>query len=193
MNLKRICIVVVFVLTGLVPLGGLAYVLAKHWAKIEPNFYNVSITDLVQIGVTLLVAVFITYLIKVRTDLDLKRYEIMSNAVDELRAKFDCIFEMCCHYIQSKTKEEEAKMRQEMKNASILVDIILRLRRKNGLHGERGFEETCKRGFFAFKKAITDSPFAGRGKYTDAQISHIYSKYHELIHILYCYKLSLYR
>lgn len=185
-------ITVIIVLISLV-IGIIFGILLTKWNIISPFFFQIKITEIAQIFVTILIAIFITFLVNKKTSNEFQQKKILKEIVDKLTDEINVIYILGIDYIENKDKGKETKIKRSLKNASATLSILLELS-DEVCNSKKEFSYTIKNEFFQFKKALTDSPFGQSEKaYTSNVITLFESKSKELFSQLYKYKIILYK
>jgi len=187
---------IAFLLTGTLSilLGFLGGVLWAHWATVAPTFYQVKVTEIIQIVVTILVAVLIGYLLNKRVGNEFRRREILADLVSRLQDTINTIYELGSEYMQKPHSNQESPILRQFKTAGALVSTLLDLKQNKHIPELEALEDSFKEQFFSLKRILTDSPFGEQGKvYPANRVSQFESKHSSILLNLYEFKIGLYQ
>ena len=159
------------------------------------EFYNARLFEILQLISTIVIAVFVTYYIKISTSHALKQKEILYELLSNFQNQLNDIVKLGYDYVNSHSLEEQRRIIIMFKNLSILLGIISEAKKpKNVLPiiDDRSFHLS----FIKLKKSITDKPFSKHStlnsENSEKMITQIQQSYSRLLSVLYKCKLNLY-
>jgi hypothetical protein len=186
LNNKVILFIIIFVifLFGFI-CGGLL----SNWDIIKCTFFEVKITELVQIILTLIIAIFITSFVTTRTSNKIRRRDMVLDLVSKLHNCIDKIYEIGCNFLEKPIDEDKSNILGRFRDAGNTLHIIEKIQNTKNIKELEGFNVSIiKELFFQFKKELTDSPFR-----KDIHVGTVISfnmLYTELSEKLYEYKIK---
>jgi len=171
-----------------IPLG----VIITNQCALSSVFLEVKLIQLIQLLMTLLIAIFLTYFINMLVNRDLKKSDIVCNLIDTYQNKLSDIFILGESYFQNADYEKQREIISSLKTASILLSIIIEL--KMDKHNKKFINyDGLWNDFIKFKIILTNSPFGEKNpKYSLEVIYNFESKYKLISGKLYNCKLKLY-
>lgn len=188
-KLSLIVTALIFLIIGF--LTGAVYV---NWCNVSHTFFNITITDLAQIGLTLIIAIFITYLINRRASKEFKRSEIVLDIIERTIDRINKIFENGIMYMRNNKINTEPDLLGDHKKLGSLISLLNDLNKKYKISGIKKDLELLKKEYFSFKRLLTDSPFGeNKRKYDKSIIGKYEDQYLSLIRLLYIMKMNIYR
>jgi len=148
--------------------------------------------QILQLLLTILIAVFIVYFINSLVNRDLKKRDIIFDLINTFQNGITEIFTLGNSYIIQPDLEKERRIKSSFKAASILLSVIKDIKRDELM--EKIFEDDrLVNHFFKFKIFLTDSPFGEKEPaYSESDVNDFQHKYGILLSYLYRCKLKIY-
>lgn len=164
-----------------------------NWGFVKLSFWDVKITEVVQIFVIIIAATIVTYFINSRLSFTLKKRELIQNIINRFQNKIIEIFIIGDDYMKNKDNSKERVIKTSFKHASITLSIIQEIKGKYKLNELKEFNKSLKHNFFDFKASLTDTPFGNPNQnYSEADFIHFQELYQKLMNRLYRCKIELY-
>lgn len=175
-------------------IGFLTGAVIVNWCYISPTFFNFTITDLAQISLTLIIAIFITYLINRRTSKEFKRSEIVMDVIERISDRVNNIYDNGVVYMKDSSKNTEQELLGGYKKLGSLISILNELNKNHSISGIEKDIEGLKNSYFKFKRLLTDSPFGEKAReYEESKMNAYEDQYLLLVKLLYNMKMNMYR
>jgi hypothetical protein len=155
------------------------------------SFFEIRLFEIFQILITILVAIYITYLVNTVINFEVKKRDVFDKLLTNFQENLYETIQLTYDYINKPDKKKEKKIKLTFKNLSILLGIILDIEKcnKNLISMDASLQED----FWRFKEYITDTPFGQKSpKYSVEKITQIQSVYSLLLNKIYKCKLMLY-
>ncbi len=141
-------------------LGFIIGCLFSNWNIVKSTFFEVKITELVQIVLTFIIAFFITSFVMKRTSNEQRRREIVLDLASKLHKYIDSIFEIGCRFLEKPNDKDKYNILSRLRDAGNLLHIIEKIKKSKCSKELEGFDvSNIKNLFFEFKRELTDSPF----------------------------------
>ena len=99
-------VILIIIISAAFLLGCICGVLLSKWDNIKCTFFDVKITELVQIILTLIIAIFITSFVTTKTSNKIRRRDIVLDLVAKLQDRIDGIYEIGCHFLEKPVNEK---------------------------------------------------------------------------------------
>lgn len=144
----------VFFIVGLLTCG-----IFLHWNEMCKTFYQVKITDILQIFVTLVVGCFIALQISIKSSKTIKRNEIIFDYFNKMQEKITLIYNTADSYMRKPNKADADAVQNELKNLSVHIYLLEKIIKKNNCDNIGKLAGDIKKQYFKFKKIITGNDF----------------------------------
>jgi hypothetical protein len=155
------------------------------------NLFEVRLIEVIQVEVTILLALFVSYFLNTVASFSVKRREIFNSLLADFQNELRLILEYSYDYIKNPHKEKEGEIKRKFKQASISISSLYSIARehKDIIHLNNDF----KKNYLQLKRLVTDSPFGeSNPKYTEDSILKIQTTYGALLKILHTYRIRLF-
>ena len=162
---------------------------STYWTTISPVFYSFKLTEILQLFLTLLIAVFITRYTTSTIHNEQQRKKIVCDRLDFLIALIENIYSKTGQYFKAPTQVEAAEILVLFKRSSQVMLGLLGV--KNLKVGNHFF--LIKDKLFEFKDEVTGNSFFKTKKHIDsAGLKEIDNKYQLLFEALQNSKLAIF-
>ncbi len=189
MQTNKVEITVVIIVSFLV--GFLFGGIFTNYDIVKCSFYNLKITDVIQIIVIILIAFFITRFVNLRTSSDIKRKESVLELISKFHNTIDQIYELGYSYMNDPQDTNDKNITILLRNASIYLGIIENIKQKNNVMELNKLDcGYLKEGFWSLKNDLTNSPFKETiHRYKDGSIVSFNWQYTQLCTYLYNFRI----
>jgi len=189
MKRNRFLIVVVGILCF--SLGILFGCLLPSWCRIGPFFFDIKLIEIIQLCVTILIAITVSYFITGGIGRDLKKRDLISDLVSRIQSSLSETLGLSYEYINKPDKEREKKVIINFKNLSMLLGIMSDVRKSD--EKLLDYDESLHGDFLKFKEAVTDTPFGQRKPvYSSDRIDKVQERFNVMSKRLQECKMKLY-
>jgi len=162
----------------------------ENWQTLQLTFFNITIIDVAQLLITIMIGCYITYYISNKISTEQKRKEIILNQTEEFAQSIREIYKTTCEYIAKPTNEKARIILAKFKNASFFIDAIEKKLTKKIL---KHHITNCQFQFLSLKASITDVPFMAKdSKFCDKDIANINEIYKRLYFAVDEFKFKIY-
>lgn len=173
-------------------LGALTAAMAFKWGTLRGAFYEVRLVEIVQTAATVVVACLVSFVLNRRLGTGFKQRELVISAVEHLRALLKEVFSNGQTYMEDGGLNNAQVILAELKQTSMFLSFLIRLKKEVPFRIHIG--DSTTRGYWAFKKCLTDSPFGeSKGVYSLQRRKNLTTLYELLVEELELCKLRLYR
>ena len=140
------------------------------------DFFKVRLVEIVQIVVTFLIAVYITYRINSIVNLDIKKREVVGDLLKDFQKDLTTTLQRVYSYINKPNETDKIFISQGFKQLSIMLYVLYEIKKdkKNKLD----IDVSLKQYLWTFKKHATGHTFGGSSvNYSDENKMKIESSY----------------
>ena len=156
------------------------------------NFFQVRMIDILQLLVPVFIALIIASLISKKVFIFHRRTELYLDLVSIFEGKIHKINKDADEYFHQKTKDLENMIVLSLKESSIELGLISNIEKRKKKYFKYN-TEILKEAFFAFKKALTDTPFEdSKATVTGDEINEVAHRYGHLLNAILEFKLALF-
>ena len=159
----------------------------------SPEFWDVKYIEVLQLGVGILIAVFVTYTLSNKINNNLKRREVVAGCVAGYERSLHQVYDLFCEYAARPSTELADRIIRIHRYASNNLNVMLDVLKSNNFPADGVNRELHENHYFKFKAAMTDSPF-GRGteKPNETRLSEIDTTFCAASKALIACKLAIY-
>lgn len=180
---EQIVIAIIFTLLGLLIDNAII-----HYVNNNPKFYDFRLYEVVQTTVTVVLAVFISYMVSNKVNTNIKRREVVVKILDLYQERMNDIYKDGSKYFASPSKELEKLILSNIKLSGGTLSIL-----KSTADIDNDSYSRLLDGFLKFKAALTEQPFASSNpKYNEQHFDALDIKYGQLLNELQKTKLSVF-
>lgn len=155
------------------------------------SFFEIRLIEIVQLSVTILLAILVSYIINSITRFQIKKKDILIELASHFQNTLNDLLEISYDYIENPDREKEGRVRRMFRNTGILLSSFKDIGQKNNAFIDS--DGTFINLFLNLKIYITDSPFGTeKPDYSEQVIDKIRLTYTLMLTKLYEYKLNLY-
>lgn len=140
-------------------LGGIIGVVFSNNCYLDQFFSDVKITDIVQIIVTLIVAIYVTTIVNNQSSAYLKKREILIELLDNLNKEINAVHDNFQLYIGNKDDASARNILNHLKNYSVQYNYLRKLKSYDSLKGIDFVDDSLINNYLLYKSTITNSPF----------------------------------
>ncbi|NKE71858.1 hypothetical protein [Candidatus Manganitrophus noduliformans] len=163
----------------------------SYWNLINSSFFQVRMLEIVQLTVTVSIAVFVTYFINSKINHEIKKKEMLNDLISRFQNHLTDVVDLGYDYMENPNKEKERSIIRKFKNLGVLLSIIKDI--KTSEDESLKYDETLYLDYIKLKGSITDTPFGQKGpKYSEEAKRKVEDHYCSLLNRLYECKLKLY-
>lgn len=155
----------------------------ENWAILSSSFWDVKITDIIQVLILSYVGIYASYYINVKSSNEEKQKEIISSQIERLLCVIAQIYSQSCEYLDNPLEEKGRKILSDLKDASISLGLV----GKNLNHRKclSRLLKDCRKLFFAFRRCVTGESFLSKKpvfpKDIDKKIHRAYANLYRLL------------
>lgn len=166
-------LLVLGVLMG-IPVG----VIITNWPTTSTTFFEIRLVQIIQLVLTVLLAVFIAYIVQSSVRKDLRRLEMISEVINTFQNMINEIFNLGDSYIRKPNREKQREILGALKKAGNKLSVIKDMKEHTAGRKFIKYEGHLTKDFWAFKRALTESPFGAKHpKYKPEDYRKFQSKY----------------
>ena len=172
-------------------LGTLFGCLLPSWGRIGPFFFDIKLIEIIQLSVTILIALTVSYFISGRIGRDLKKRDLVSDLVSRIQSSLSETLSLSYEYINKPDKEKGKKVIINFKNLSMLLGIMSDVMKSD--EKLLDYEDSLHGDFLKFKEAVTDTPFGQKKPvYSSDRIDKVQERFNVMSKRLHECKMKLY-
>lgn len=186
-KIASLLLIILGVLVG-IPIG----VIIINWGIAGSSFLEVKLIQILELLLTILIAVFVVYFINSLVNRDLKKRDILFDLINAFQDRIAEIFTLGNNYIKQPDLEKERTIKSSFKAARILLSVIKDIK-KDELVEKILEDDRLVNHFLEFKISLTDSPFGEKQPaYSESDLKEFQHRYEILSGDLYRCKLKIY-
>jgi hypothetical protein len=172
-------------------LGTLFGCVFTSWCRIKDSFFDIRLLEIIQLSITILIAIIVSYFISGKIGRDLKKRETINDLISKIQGSLNEVLSCGYEYIGKPERAIGRKIIIIFKNLSMLMSIISEIRKLDSK--TLNYDETLHMEFVKFKEAITDTPFGQKNaSYSSDRIDKIQDKFNLLSKMLFDCKIRLF-
>ncbi len=157
------------------------------------SFFQFKLTDVLQIGTTLIVGFFVSFFLSRRTSHEFRRREIYSQLLDRIQKAVESMYSAGGKYIDNPDQVHQQKVLASLKSVGIVLNTLKTMKATCDFADLQKAESAIVTRFFKTKAALTDSPFGQAGvSYTVTRINAFHQEYQLLLNEIYKCKLQIF-
>lgn len=173
-------------------IGILFGVLISKWATIRCTFYDIKITDVLHILVTIIIAFFVTYLISDKLNNNVGKRELLLGLFDKLQANIQSIFDNGIDYMRTPQEQKARSILATFKNTNNLLDFIKKICNSKKFDNSI-FDNTLIEDIRNLKAILTESRFLTENPKYDEDTIKSFNEIHDKIVLkIYNSKINIY-
>lgn len=178
--------------------GFFFHVFLSRWPVISENFYKFSLTDLLQVIVTLIITIFGAYYLTEKLQSSLKVKEIFLSMLNDLHATVQSAYDYSAAYVDKPNADLTVKILGAFKKIRQTYWHICEIKKNHPnltsySIGNDFFYDEVRECIKEFDRSVTGEQFATTNpKYSIEQIVSIESVYSRLNQKIYDFKLKLF-
>ncbi len=158
----------------------------------DPSFLKIKLIEIIQLCVTILIAIFFTYIIHSLVSRNIRKSDMVFDLLNTFQTQISGLFVLGERYMRDPKQEEQSAILSSIKAASVSLGVINDLRNENVWRKILHYDSVM-RAFREFKAALTDSPFGEKDReYPLATIRRFESRYKTISAHVYQAKLRLF-
>jgi hypothetical protein len=181
------------VVTGILifVVGVLSGCILTSWGWISQLFFQVKLIEVIQLFVTILIAIIVGYFITGGIARGLKKRDVISDLISKIQNNLSVTLSLSYEYIKTPDSEKERRVLINFKNLSMLIGIATDVSKiDNALLDHH---KALHNDFLRFKEAVTDTPFGQKEpNYSSKRTDSVQEGFNAISKRLYEYKISLY-
>lgn len=172
-------------------LGTLLGCLFPSWCRGKSSFFDIKLIEIIQLCVTILIAITVSYFISGKIGRDLKKRDIIDDLILKIQTNLGETLSLGYDYINKPEKVKERKVIINFKNLSMLLGIMSDVKKLDSKLLD--YDESFHGGFLKFKETITDTPFGQKKPtYSSDRVDKIQEKFNVLSKRLYECRIKLF-
>lgn len=163
------------------------------WFEIKAFFFHITITDILEIFVTIIIVAIVTNILSNKINMALRKRDFILEIFNKFQNELIEIFTFGTKYMNEPIKDIEKKIVSKFKDASISLNLIHDILDSKNIKCKRFTYEIFRSDFSCLKVTLTDSPFGEKdAKYSKEKIDKFEKLYKKIIKNLFECKIDLY-
>ncbi len=173
--------------------GYLIGFLLVKWGKNFPRFLEVSIGDILQLLVTVILATGVAVWIKRKSSREEHRSQLLLDLIGGFHKDIDKIFDLGTRYMDSMSPNLQRSVLRQFKSSSCQLRLIFDVHEMEHLSADEAVCTSLWLKFLSFKKNLTDDPFMQQGKTYSADQKEKFELLHrDILRLTYKLRLQTY-
>lgn len=174
-------------------IGSIFGILISKWTLINPTFWNMKITDIVHILVTIIIACFVTNLINDKLNNNIRKRELLLELFDKLNVNIQSIYDNGNDYMRASQPQLGRSILATFKNTNNLLDFIKKVSSSKKICNHTIFDDTLIENIRYLKAILTESRFLTENPNYDEDTIKSFNEIHDKIVLkIYNSKINIY-
>ncbi|MFA5926949.1 MAG: hypothetical protein WCT32_01225 [Patescibacteria group bacterium] len=186
-NSARISLSFIFFVIGFV-----ISALVLRWNILPDKFWDFSFSNLLNLLVTIIVALFVTHYISESVSDSSKKKEIVLGFLADFRSAIEKTLNSANDYTSNPSDQKAGRVDYDFNCAMHQLNDIKKFTEAKIIE-DFCFDDNLENCFLKYKMAVTNDPFKNRrARYTELQIQQMVSTQHDLLRKIDSIRLKLY-
>lgn len=191
MKTNKFPIIITFIVASL--FGVIIGISLSKWSILQNDFFNFTLIDILDITLTIVIALVVTYYIRTQINYNMKKREILVQLIDRFQVQLKELYTAVSRFLSDAESVNKQTIISEFKTTSIFLNSLLQIADDVKAQCDFGMDrKELENAFFHFKESVTDTPFE-RESFDEERCIKIHTTYFAFDHQMVKCKLSLFQ